>query len=360
MEEDTPAAIHPLALKIQKLFNKDLVEEYEFLRAQLEVAVEIRGKRYQFTDQQRGTLVKYGEPVKGHLDELCKLMKPETLLRWHRDQKRKKWDYSGRPRKKVGRPPIGKATERLIVEMADENELWGCRTIAGELKKLGHIVSHTTVFNILKAHGMPLDPNRKALSWKKFIQSHMEVTWACDFFTEEVWSVGGLVTLYALFFIHLKTRRVHFAGVTSHPGADWMKQQARNFLMVVEDSGLRCRYLIHDQDSTFLLFDPVIKSDDINVVRTPKGSPWCNGFAERFVREARGTLNNLILVGENQLHVTMKKIERHHNFRRPHQSIGNRVPLDFEYPAESALPEDVRCDSGLGGLLNHYYVEKAA
>ena len=107
MEEDTPAAIHPLALKIQKLFNKDLVEEYEFLRAQLEVAVEIRGKRYQFTDQQRGTLVKYGEPVKGHLDELCKLMKPETLLRWHRDQKRKKWDYSGRPRKKVGRPPIG-------------------------------------------------------------------------------------------------------------------------------------------------------------------------------------------------------------------------------------------------------------
>ena len=86
MEEDTPAAIHPLALKIQKLFNKDLVEEYEFLRAQLEVAVEIRGKRYQFTDQQRGTLVKYGEPVKGHLDELCKLMKPETLLRWHREQ----------------------------------------------------------------------------------------------------------------------------------------------------------------------------------------------------------------------------------------------------------------------------------
>ena len=214
--------------------------------------------------------------------------------------------------------------------------------------------------NILKAHGIPLDPNRKALSWKKFIQSHMEVTWACDLFTEEVWSAYGLVTFYVFFFIHLKTRRIHLAGVTPHPEAAWMRQQARNFLMVVEDSLQPCRYLIHDQDSSFLPFDPVIKSDDINVVRTPKGSPWCNGFAERFVREARGTLNNLILVGERQLHITMKKIERHHNFRRPHQGIGNEVPLDFDYPDRPALPEKVQCDSELGGLLNSYYVQKAA
>jgi len=74
--------------------------------------------------------------------------------------------------------PVSQATEQIVLEMAQENECWGCRTIAGELKKLGHNVCHTTVFNILNAHAIPLGPDRKALSWKKFIQSHMAVMWA--------------------------------------------------------------------------------------------------------------------------------------------------------------------------------------
>lgn len=360
MKSEPSHTIHPLVLQLQKLFNRDLVEKYEFLRVQLEIAVENQDKPIRFTDQQRSRLVKFGTPVRKHLDELCKLMKPDTLLKWHRDQKRKKWDYSKRVKKKAGRPSTDKATVQIILDIAEENEQWGCRTIAGELKKLGHNVSHATVFNILKANGVPLDPERKALSWKKFIQSHMDVTWACDFFTEEVWSVNGLVTVYVLFFIHLKTRRVHIAGVTPYPETTWMQQHARNFLMFAEDSTLPCNYLIHDQDNAFLPFDFVIKSGGVNVVRTPKRSPWCNGYAERFVREARETLNNLILVGEKQLHVTAKKIERHHNYRRPHQGRDNLVPLDFDYPDEPARPNQVRCDSELGGLLNHYYVDQAA
>ena len=130
--------------------------------------------------------------------------------------------------------------------------------------------------------------------------------------------------------------------------------------MVLDDTALPCRYLIHDQDSSFLPFDAIIKTEDIKVVKTPKGSPWCNGYAERFVREARETLNNLILVGERQLYTVVKKIERHHNFHRPHQGIGNVVPLEFKYPTEPALPDVVRCDADLGGLLNHYYVDQAA
>jgi len=337
-----------------------LVEKYEFLKDQLEVATEIPGKRFRFTPNQRNKLVKSGIPVKNDLEELCMIMRPKTLLQWNWEQKKKKWDYSDRPRKKVGRPPTRKETEQLIVMMAEENELWGCRTIAGEMKKLGHTVSHTTVYNILMANGIPVDPQRKALSWKKFIQSHMEVTWACDFFTEEVWSIKGLVTFYVFFFIHLETRRIHIAGITPHPEASWMKQQARNFSMVLDDTGLPCKYLIHDQDSSFLPFDYLLKSEDIKVAKTPKGSPWCNGYAERFVREARETLNHLILVGDKQLYTVVKKIERHHNFRRPHQGIDNVVPLEFEYPTEPALPSEVRCDPDLGGLLNHYHVEKAA
>jgi putative transposase len=188
----------------------------------------------------------------------------------------------------------------------------------------------------------------------------MDVIWACDFFTEEVWSYKGLVTVYVLFFIHLGTRRVHIAGVMPYPKATWMQQQARNLLMMAEDAESNCNYLIHDQDTAFLPFDYDIKSGGINVVKTPKRSPWCNGYAEQFVREARETLNNLVLVGENQLYATAKKIEQHHNFRRPHQGLGNLVPMNFDDPDEAATPKQVRCDSELGGLLNHYYVDQAA
>ena len=66
----------------------------------------------------------------------------------------------------------------------------------------------------------------KASSWKQFIQSHLDVTWAADFFTEEMWTCCGLVTYYAPFFIHLRTRRVHFVGCTAQPDTGWMRHQA--------------------------------------------------------------------------------------------------------------------------------------
>ncbi len=86
----------------------------------------------------------------------------------------------------------------------------------------------------------------------------------------------------------------------------------------------------------------------------------CNAYAERFVREARETLDNIIPLGERHFGHVLKCIEKHHNFQRPHQGIDNVIPLDFEYPKEPAAIEDVRCESLLGGLLNHYHVKKAA
>jgi putative transposase len=92
--------------------------------------------------------------------------------------------------------------------MAKENA-WGYIRIAGELKKLGHDISPSCVRDLLKKHGFPPCPCRKGLSWKQFIQAHLAVTWAADFFTEEVWTCAGLVTYYALFFTHLQTRRLY-------------------------------------------------------------------------------------------------------------------------------------------------------
>ncbi len=79
----------------------------------------------------------------------------------------------------------------MIVRLADENGEWGYRRIYGEPKKLGHSASPSYVRDVLRRHGLPPAPNRKGLSWKKFLGSHLEVTWAADFFTEEVWTMGG-------------------------------------------------------------------------------------------------------------------------------------------------------------------------
>jgi hypothetical protein len=59
----------------------------------------------------------------------------------------------------------------------------------------------------------------------------MDILWATDFFTSEVWTLGGLVTYYVLFFVHVETRQVHIAGVTTHPNEMWMQQMARNLTM---------------------------------------------------------------------------------------------------------------------------------
>jgi putative transposase len=228
------------------------------------------------------------------------------------------------------------------------------------LKKLGHQISPSCVRDLLKKHGLPPCPQRKGLSWKQFIQSHLEVTWAADFFTEEVWTCCGLVTYYALFFIHLQTRRVHFAGCTPQPDACWMQQQARNFALVIAENSAQPSYLIHDRDSAFRPLDEVLRSAGIKVIKTPPQSPMCNAYAERFVRETRETLDNLILLGEQHFRYVLSQIQHHHNRQRPHQGLDNVVPLGFEYPDQPAPLATVRCDAALGGLLNHYYVEHMA
>src|SRR6266705_2402041 len=141
-------------------------------------------------------------------------VKPDTILAWHRRLVAKKCDGSTK-RKAPGRPMIDQELEALIVRMAKENRSWGYDRIVGALANLGLTVSDQTVGNVLKRHDMAPAPERKTTTtWKEFIRTHMEVLVATDFFTAEVWTLGGLVTYYVLFFIHLGSRQVHVAGVT--------------------------------------------------------------------------------------------------------------------------------------------------
>ena len=154
------------------------------------------------TDGERRSLAELGKRLgKQALDEIASIVNPDTILGWHRRLVAKKFDSSeNRPYPR--RPRIDADIEELVVHLAKENNSWGYDRIAGALANVGYEVADQTVGNILKRHGIPLAPERrKTTTWREFIRSHMDVLAATDFFTTQVWTQGGLVTL-CLLFIH--------------------------------------------------------------------------------------------------------------------------------------------------------------
>src|SRR3989454_7603377 len=125
-----------------------------------------------------------------------------------------------------------------------------------------------TVGNILKRHGLPPAPERKTTTtWKEFIRTHLDMLVATDFFTAEVWTLGGLVTYYVLFLIHLGSRQIHVAGVTPHPNEAWMVQVARNVTM--EEWGFLSpgQYLMHDRDGKYCpAFQQIVDTAEVKRV----------------------------------------------------------------------------------------------
>jgi putative transposase len=190
------------------LRNEYLVAENRILRNQLK-------GRVRLSDGERKVLAEIGQKLgKQVLKEMAKIVNPDTILTWHRKLVAQKFDGS-QQRRSPGRPKIDQALETLIVRMAQDNCSWGYDQIVGALANLGYAVSDQTVGNIPKRHGIAPAPERKATTtWQEFIRTHLDVLVATDFFTAEVWTLGGLVTYYVLFFIHLGSRKVQIAGMT--------------------------------------------------------------------------------------------------------------------------------------------------
>ena len=102
------------------------------------------------------------------------IVKPDTILAWHRKLMAKKFDGS-QQRKALGRPMINEELEALVVRMAQEIRRWGYDRIAGALANLGYTISDQTVGNILKRHAIPPAPERKkTTTWQEFIRTHMD------------------------------------------------------------------------------------------------------------------------------------------------------------------------------------------
>jgi putative transposase len=121
----------------------------------------------------------------------------------------------------------------------------------------------------------------------------MDVLVATDFFTTEVWTWGGLVTYYVLFFIHLGSREVYVARVTAHPHERWMVQMARNVTM--EEWGFVApeQHLIHDRDGKYCpAFQHIIDDAGVKRVVLPPRSPNLNAHAERWVRSVKRNVSH--------------------------------------------------------------------
>jgi putative transposase len=123
---------------------------------------------------------------------------------------------------------------RLVPRLAAENPSWGYKRIHGEIAGLGFTLSPSTVWNILRRHGIEPVPGRARLSWREFLRQQAASIVECDFFTvDTVW----LRRLYVFFFIELERRRVHIAGITAHPNGAWVTQRARNLLTTLNEEG---------------------------------------------------------------------------------------------------------------------------
>ncbi len=261
-----------------------LLLENALLRHQL-VVLSRSAKRPRLTAADRALLVLLASRLRAWAGALI-IVRPETVLRWHREGFRLFWRRKSRPRS-APKPKVAAETIALIREMAVTNRLWGADRIRGELLKLDIRVSKRTIQRYLR-RARP--PRRSGQPWATFLRNHAHEIWACDFLP-----VTDLLfrPVYAFFVVALGSRRVVHVGVTRHPTDAWVAQQLREATPFDE----RPRFLIRDNDGKYgPRFDHVATASGIRVLRTPVRAPRANATCERFLGSVRRECLDHVLV----------------------------------------------------------------
>jgi putative transposase len=325
-----------------------LKEENRILRARLP-------ERLVVTPQEKRRLLRCGRKLGLQLKELISIVSYRWVRETEEAQTAKK---AATPKRKPGRPRTPADIRELVLKLAREN-CWGYTRILGELRKLGiKSISRQTVKVILKENNIDPGPKRGKGTWDEFLKIHADTLWQCDFVSKPMWTMRGLVDLYFVVFLHLRTRRCWISPCTLSPDSAWVSQQAKNFLMEADDLNLMPKYVMRDNDTKFTAqFDEVLKTSGAEIKRNTPLSPNLRAHVERFIQGLKfEVLDKFVIVAERHLNYVNREWRLHYNRERPHEARSH-LPPGMEKPPETndaIRPNEVVYSSRLGGLLKHY------
>ena len=243
------------------------------------------------------------------------IVRPETVVRWHRLGFRAYWRW--RSRNRVGRPKISAELRALIREMNQANPLWGAPRIHGELLKLGFDVAQSTVAKYMVRRRGPPSQGRKT-----FLGNHVPHIGAIDLF---VVPTAGFKLLYGLVIIRLQRRHLVWINVTANPTAEWIARQISEAF----PWEYAPRYLIRDRDASYghAVTRRLAAMGILDRPTAPR-SPWQNGHAERLIGSIRREcLDHVVILGEAHLRRVLANYAAYYNELRTHRSLTKDTPL---------------------------------
>src|SRR5712664_1335902 len=297
-----------------------LEAENAVLRHQLNVVRRRLPGRVRLTNHDRWFLIQLYRWFPSILQVLT-IIRPETLVRWHRAGFRCYWRWKSRPL--GGRPQIDTELRALIRRMSVENPLWGAPRIHGELLKLGFEVAQSSVaMYMVKRRGPP------SQGWRTFLHNHAPEIAAMDFF---VVPTIGFHLLYAFVIVGLGRRELGWINGT--------RNRAQ-------------RYMIRDRDRIYrAVVTRRLRAMRIRDKPTAPASPWQNSFAERLIGSIRREcLDHVIVLGEAHLRRILRAYADFYNGVRTHRSLNKDAPV-FRLVQRSGV---VSSHPLLGGLHHHY------
>jgi transposase InsO family protein len=274
------------------------------------------------------------------------LVKPETVIAWHRKGFRLFWTWKVR-RGQPGRLAVPKDIRELIRKMSRENPLWGAPRIHGELLKLGIDVGETSVGKYMVRRRKP--PSQ---TWRTFLENHVKSLVSVDFFT--VPTLRFQILYVFLVLAHDRRRILHF-GVTAHPTAEWTAQQLREAFPWETAP----RYLLRDRDRIFGDdFTKQVKDIGIKEVLSAPRSPWQRAYIERLIGTLRREcLDHVIVLNEASLYRHVKSFMAYYHESRTHLSLAKDTPEPR--PVNPSELGPVVAIPQVGGL-HHRYERRAA
>jgi transposase InsO family protein len=270
--------------------------------------------------------------------QVLTIIRPETLVRWHRAGFRCYWRWKSRPL--GGRTPIDTELRVLIRRMSVENPLWGAPRIHGELLKLGIEVAQSSVANyMVKRRGPP------SQEWRTFLHNHAPDIAAVDLF---VVPTIGFDLLYAFVILRLDRRDLVWINVTATPTAEWVARQITEAFPWNEAP----RYMIRDRDRIYgSVVMRRLRAMGIRDRPITPASPWQNAFAERLIGSIRREcVDHVLVLGEAHLRRVLKSYADYYNNFRTHRSLNKNAPVSRPVQRIGSI----KSHAILGGLHHHY------